>query len=180
MASQTEPARFQTAGSQTSGSQTSGAGQTWFTDTRVAADAGKAPTAAFVAGQVAIAFALMLLVSAVGVGLYLQGLAFLAAHALATGLAYRVLVAPRLPDQDGALKSQAEKIATGFAVFAVAKHLLLLILGRLGALTGGLDQALVWAVDVTYLNTSLLPDVAALALIGLTVNAVEKARSGRI
>jgi hypothetical protein len=161
-------------------SEPADSGQTWFTDTRVADDAGNAATAAFVAGQVVIAFAIMLAISLAGPGLYLQGAAFLAAHVLATAIAYRTLVAPRLPEQTGALKSQAEKIAAGFAVFAVAKHLLLLILGRLGALTGGLDQALVWAVDVAYLNTSLLPDVTALALIGLTVNAVEKARSGRI
>jgi hypothetical protein len=155
-------------------------GQTWFTDTRVADAAGNGATAAFVAGQVVIAFATMLAVSLAAPGLYLRGLAFLVAHALGAAVAYRVLVAPRLPEQDGALKSQAEKIAAGFAVFAVAKHLLLLILGRLGDLTGGLDQALVWAVDVAYLNSSLLPDVTALALIGLTVNAAEKARSGRI
>jgi hypothetical protein len=161
-------------------SEPADSGQTWFTDTRVADDAGNAATAAFVAGQVVIAFAIMLAVSLAAPSLYLQGTAFLAAHVLATAIAYRTLVAPRLPEQTGALKSQAEKIAAGFAVFAVAKHLLLLILGRLGALTGGLDQALVWAVDVAYLNTSLLPDVTALALIGLTVNAVEKARSGRI
>ncbi|MBK1669250.1 hypothetical protein CKO28_14525 [Rhodovibrio sodomensis] len=160
--------------------QTASDQQTWFTDTRAADDAGKAPTAAFVAGQVVIAFALMLAVSLAGFGLYMQGLAFLLAHTLAAAIAYRALVAPRLPEQDGALKSQAEKIAAGFALFAVAKHLLLLILGRLGALTGGLDRALVWAVDTAYLNTSLLPDVTALALIGLTVNAVEKIRSGRI
>ena len=161
-------------------SEPADSGQTWFTDTRVADDAGNAATAAFVAGQVVIAFAIMLAISLAEPGLYLQGAAFLAAHVLATAIAYRTLVAPRLPEQTGALKSQAEKIAAGFAVFAVAKHLLLLILGRLGTLTGGLDQALVWAVDVAYLNTSLLPDVTALALIGLTVNAVEKARSGRI
>lgn len=155
-------------------------GQTWFTNTRVADDAGNAATAAFVAAQVVIAFAIMLAVSLADPSLYLQGAAFLVAHALAAAVAYRTLVAPRLPEQKGALVSQAEKIAAGFAVFAVAKHLLLLILGRLGALTAGLDQAFVWAVDVAYLNTSLLPDVAALALIGLTVNAVEKARSGQI
>ena len=161
-------------------SEPADSGQTWFTDTRVADDAGNAATAAFVAGQVVIAFAIMLAISLAEPGLYLRGAAFLAAHVLATAIAYRTLVAPRLPEQTGALKSQAEKIAAGFAVFAVAKHLLLLILGRLGTLTAGLDQALVWAVDVAYLNTSLLPDVTALALIGLTVNAVEKARSGRI
>jgi hypothetical protein len=155
-------------------------GQTWFTDTRVAADAGNGPTAAFVAGQVVIAFALMLLVGMAQPGLYVLGAAFIVAHALAAAVAYRAFVAPRLPEETGALKSQAEKIAAGFAVFAVAKHLLLLILGRLGELTGGLDQALVWAVDIAYLNSSLLPDVTALALIGLSVNAAEKARSGRI
>lgn len=161
-------------------SQPASGQQTWFTDTRVADDAGKGATAAFVAGQVLIAFAIMLVVSLADPGIYLRGAAFLVAQTLAAALAYRALVAPRLPEQDGALKSQAEKIAAGYAVFAVAKHLLLMILGRLGTLTGGLDQAMVWAVDVTYLNTSLLPDVAALALIGLTVNATEKARSGRI
>jgi hypothetical protein len=164
----------------TSGSEPADSGQTWFTDTRVADDAGNAATAAFVTAQVVIAFAIMLAVSLAEPGLYLRGALFVVAHVLATAVAYRTLVAPRLPDQQGALKSQAEKIAAGFAVFAVAKHLLLMILGRLGALTGGLDQALVWAVDIAYLNTSLLPDVTALALIGLTVNAVEKARSGRI
>ena len=160
-------------------SKTPNSQPTWFAGPQIAADAGNAPTAAFVAGQVAVAGALMLLVNAAGAGLYLRGLAFLAAHALAAGIAYRVLVAPRLPDQDGALTSQVEKIAAGFAVFAVAKHLLLLILGRLGPLTAGLDRALAWAVDIAYLNTSLLPDVTALAVIGLTVNAVEKLRSGR-
>jgi hypothetical protein len=161
-------------------SQPANDGQTWFTDTRVADDAGNGPTAAFVAGQVVIAFAIMLAVSLASPGLYVLGAAFIVAQVAAAAVAYRVLVAPRLPEQDGALKSQAEKIAAGFAVFAVAKHLLLLILGRLGDLTGGLDRALVWAVDVAYLNSSLLPDVTALALIGLTVNAAEKARSGRI
>jgi hypothetical protein len=161
-------------------SQPASSGQTWFTDTRVADDAGNGPTAAFVAGQVVIAFAIMLAVSLAEPGLYLRGAVFLVAHALAAAVAYRTLVAPRLPEQTGALKSQAEKIAAGFAVFAVAKHLLLLILGRLGALTGGVDQALVWAVDLAYMNSSLLPDVTALALIGLTINAVEKTRSGRI
>jgi len=164
----------------TSRSQPTNGEQTWFTDTRVAGDAGNGATAAFVAAQAVIAFAIMLAVSLADAGLYLRGAAFLVAHALAATIAYRTLVAPRLPDQDGALKSQAEKIAAGFAVFAVAKHLLLLILGRLGALAGGLDQALVWAVDVAYLNSSLLPDVTALALIGLAVNAAEKARSGQI
>ncbi|MDZ7713466.1 MAG: hypothetical protein U5L06_10290 [Rhodovibrio sp.] len=161
-------------------SEPANSGQTWFTNTRVADDAGNAATAAFIAGQVVIAFAIMLAVSMAEPGLYLRGVAFLAAHALGAAIAYRALVAPRLPEQDGALKSQVEKIGAGFAVFAVAKHLLLLILGRLGTLTAGLDQVLVWVVDVTYLNTSLLPDVTALALIGLAVNAVEKARSGQI
>ncbi|MBK1696091.1 hypothetical protein [Rhodovibrio salinarum] len=163
-----------------SGSQTTRSKQTWFTNTDVADDAGNGPTAAFVAGQVVIAFVLMLIVTLAEPGIYLRSAAFLGAHALAAGIAYRTLVAPRLPDQDGALKRQVEKVAAGFATFAVAKHLLLLILGRLGTLTGGLDQALVWAVDVAYLNSSLLPDVAALAVIALTVNAVEKARSGHI
>jgi hypothetical protein len=51
--------------------------KTWFTDTRLAEDAGNASTAAFVAGQVAIAFALMLLVNLADAGLYVQGAAFL-------------------------------------------------------------------------------------------------------
>jgi hypothetical protein len=163
-----------------SGSQTSDSRQTWFTDTRAADDAGKRSTTAFVAAQVAIAFVLMLAVSLAEPGIYVRGAAFLVAHAIGAAAAYRLLVAPHLPDQDGALVSQVERIAAAFAAFAVLKHLLLLILGRLGELTGGLDRAVVWAVDITYLNTSLLPDVTALLVIGLSVNVVEKARSGRI
>jgi hypothetical protein len=145
-----------------------------------APDAGNGPTAAFVGVYFVVAFLVMLVLQLAGLGLGLLGVGFLAAHALGAAVGYRLAVAPKLPDARGALKSQAEKLAAAFALFAVLKHVLLLVFGRLGELTGGIDRALIWVVETAYINTSLLPDVAALALIGLAVNATEKARSGRI
>lgn len=130
----------------------------------------------FLATYAVVAFVLMALVSFVVPNLYLRGIAFLIAHALGAAAGYRLFVAPQVDAGVGDFASQVEKLGAGYGVFAVLKHVLLLVLGRAGDALGGLDRALVWVVDAAYLNTSLLPDVAALGVIALTVHAAERAR----
>lgn len=134
-------------------------------------------TVRFLAIYLVVAFVLMAAITLVTDSLALRGLAFLVCHAVAAGVGYRVAVAPQidaLPIAD--FSSQVEKIAASYGLLAVLKHVLLLVFARASAWLADADQALVWMVDATYLNTSLLPDVAALGVISLTIHTIERGR----
>lgn len=136
-------------------------------------------TVSFLALYLIMAFVLMTGVTLAASDLVVRGPAFLIAHAIAAGVSYRVVVAPQIDaNAVGSFDTQVEKLAASFGVLAVLKHVLLLVLGRASDALARADQVLVWIVDTTYLNTSLLPDVAALGIIALTIRAVEHARSG--
>jgi len=136
---------------------------------------------AFLAVYFVLAFAAMAIVGTLTDSLGVRGVAFVVLHAAAAAVAYRAVVAPRIDSLGVAeITTQLETLAGGFGLFAVVKHVLLLLFGRAAAWLAGADRVLVWIVDTTYLNTSLLPDVAALGVIALTIHVTEQARRGSL
>lgn len=136
-------------------------------------------TLGFLGVYLAVAFVLMTAVSLVTDSLAVRGVAFLICHAAGAVAGYRLVVAPQIAARGiKGFSAQVEKLGANFGLFAVLKHVLLLILGRAAAWLAGADQVLVWIVDTTFLNTSLLPDVAALGVISIAVYTAERARGG--
>lgn len=127
----------------------------------------------FVVAYLMVAFTLMVAVYAVASDLLIRGVAFPVAHGTAAVLAYRLTVASEVTGGNVDFDAVVERLAGTFALLAVLKHILLSILGSAASWLAGADRVLVWIVDVTFLNTSLLPDVAALGVFAAAVRAVE-------
>lgn len=127
----------------------------------------------FVVVYLMAAFILMLSVYAVASDILIRGVAFPFAHGTAAVLAYRLTVASEVTGCNVDFDAVVERLAGTFALLAVLKHILLSILGSAATWLAGADRVLVWIVDVTFLNTSLLPDVAALGVFVAAVRAFE-------
>lgn len=122
------------------------------------------------------AFIFMLAVFAWSTDIIVRGAAFPFVHGAAAVLAYRMAVAPTIDQGSAAFEGSVERLAAGFALFAVCKHIALLIAGRMGEWLASIDRMLIWAVDSMFLNTSLLPDVAALGILATAIRLFEAIR----
>ena len=137
---------------------------------RATPQAARGSAVAFVAAYIVIAFALMLVIGALGLGMYVTALVGLLAHGVAGAVAYRLILAGEVADGRQPLDEAIETCAVALGVFAALKHAVLGLSG-LAAAAGGLgaviDGALTGFVELTYTGTSMVADVALVGAVPL-------------